>query len=271
MQAEEGSTARIRSVRRVCAEGLCSQQQRARRAGPRRAASMVCGSPGAARPAAAAAKQGVLGKPALARTVGAEQHHVLKALLGKVLAGDVLVAGDHPAGRAAPAVGVSRQAGRTGQSMQHLAARSTRARAAACPAQPCPAQPRPAPERRLLAPGHGAQLLQRVDGGKAAAGGHAQRQVALPKVESIVQHHDVYGRRRRVRSRRVGRGVGSPLPARAQALPCGVHTPSKSPLHALNSCASPMQAGRWAATHPGRRCQSRPACRAPQCPGPHLP
>ena len=36
--------------------------------------------------------------PPLRLTVCRQQHHVLKALLGKVLAGDVLVAGDNPAG-----------------------------------------------------------------------------------------------------------------------------------------------------------------------------
>lgn len=49
----------------------------------------------------------------------------------------------------------------------------------------------PAPQRRLLAPGHGLQVLQRVHLGKAAAHGHAQRQVALPKVQRVVQHQHV--------------------------------------------------------------------------------
>jgi hypothetical protein len=69
---------------------------------------------------------------------------VLKALLRKELAGDVLVAGHHP-------------------------------------------------ERRLLAPGHGLEVLQRVHVGKAAAHGHPQGQVALTEVQRVVQHQHVCG------------------------------------------------------------------------------
>ena len=41
-----------------------------------------------------------LSKEQLTPTIGAEQHHVLKALLRKELAGQVVVAGHHPAKRA---------------------------------------------------------------------------------------------------------------------------------------------------------------------------
>ena len=54
---------------------------------------------------------------------------------------------------------------------------------------------RDAPQRRLLGPGHSAQVVEGVDVGVFAAAGHAERQVALPEVQGVVQDHNVCGYR----------------------------------------------------------------------------